>query len=55
MDGKHPGRRNIDADHLEEYEELPEFQEVVITGETVERVAKNSLVVLVWSILTPLR
>ena len=41
MDGKHPRRRDIDANHLEEYEELPKFQEVVITGEMVERVAKK--------------
>ena len=33
--------RNIDADLLKEYDKLPEFQDVIITHDTVERVAKK--------------
>ena len=43
MRGKHPPMRDVNADLLEEYDEVPEFQDVVITGDTVERVAKKLL------------
>ena len=41
MRGKNLSMRDVDANLLEEYDEIPEFQDVAITGDTVERVAKN--------------
>ena len=39
---KHPElRRDVAVTTLEEYNSVPEFQEVIITDETVERVAKK--------------
>ena len=41
MRGKYPPMRDVNADLLKEYDEVPKFQDVVITGDTVERVAKK--------------
>ena len=41
LDKKHPKLRDVYINQLEDYDKLPEFEDVVITGEIVERVAKK--------------
>jgi hypothetical protein len=41
LESKHPEARTPDASHLHTYTELPEFVDIDITDETVEKVAHN--------------
>jgi len=41
LEAKHPRLRDVHHLQLKEYDELPEFEDVVITGDTVEKVARR--------------
>ena len=41
LEDKHPHLRDIDADHLHHFDSIPDFPEVSITEEVVEKVARK--------------